>query len=162
VQRCSSERARWSRRRFCAEPADGPDLIPDGAQPTLRSLFDGLPEAVRGLFGEFVDSADVLPVSELRAQIRSHHQQFRNAARSNGLLPLDIADALAGGLEGLLDLHAGLDDRGQRLVIGAARYFISDQDARPDLESVLGLDDDLVVYNWVVAQIGRPELSIDL
>ena len=162
MQRCNRGSVRWSRRRFCTEPADVPDLIPGGVRPTLRSLFDELPESVRGLFRGFVDSADVLSVSELRAQIRSHHQQFRNAARSNGLLPLDIADALVGGLEDLLDLHAGLDDRGQRLVIGAARYFISDQDARPDLESVLGLDDDLVVYNWVVAQISRPELSIDL
>jgi hypothetical protein len=125
-------------------------------------LFDGLPEPVRGLFAEFAASADGSPLSELRAQIRAHHEQFQNAAQSNGLLPLDIADALASGLEGLLDLHAGLDDRGQRLVIGAARYFISNQDVRPDLESVLGLDDDLIVYNWVVTEIGRPELSIDL
>ena len=125
-------------------------------------MLDGLPESVRALFEPLVEPLDGVGLSELRAQIRKHHGQFYKAARGNGLLPVDIATALAEGLEELLDRYHELDDRGQALVAGAARYFVSDSDARPDLESVLGLDDDLAVFNWVVAEIGRPDLSIDL
>ena len=125
-------------------------------------MSDGLPEPVRIVFEQLVSDLDGVGLSLLRTQIRKHHDQFHRAARSNGLLPLDIATALAKGLERLLDQFHELGDREQALVAGAAKYFVSDCDARPDLESVLGLDDDLIVFNWVVAEIGRPELSIDL
>jgi hypothetical protein len=125
-------------------------------------LFVGLPESIGALFEPLVGPLDGVGLSQLRAQIRQHHEEFHEAARDNGLLPLDIASELAKGLEQLLDRFHELDDREQTLVAGAARYFVSDSDARPDLESVLGLDDDLIVFNWVVAEIGHPELKIDL
>lgn len=125
-------------------------------------MFDGLPDSIRTVFEKVLSTLNGVELSQLRAQIHQHHEEFHKAARDNGLLPLDIASELAKGLEQLLDRFHELDDREQTLVAGAARYFVSDSDARPDLESVLGLDDDLIVFNWVVAEIGHPELKIDL
>jgi len=47
-------------------------------------------------------------------------------------------------------------------VIGAARYFVSTQDVNPGTKSVLGLDDDASMLNYVLAAIGRTDLLIEL
>ena len=52
--------------------------------------------------------------------------------------------------------------RDQRLIVGAARYFVADDDAEPDTQSILGLDDDLAVFNHVATQIGEPDLRIEM
>ena len=49
----------------------------------------------------------------------------------------------------------------RRLILGATRYFISSSDHRPDTQDAMGLDDDLLVLNYVVTAIGRPELVVE-
>ena len=45
-------------------------------------------------------------------------------------------------------------------VVGAARYFVSENDEVPDAHSCTGLDDDVRVFNHVVALLGRVDLRI--
>lgn len=44
----------------------------------------------------------------------------------------------------------------------AVRYFVSEEDARPDTEGVLGLDDDIEVFTSVAEQIGQVDRKVDI
>jgi len=128
--------------------------------PTPR--ISDLPEKGRALFDELAEELPVEAVGSLREEVRAHLEAFRTAARRNDLLPVDLAEALAAALERLLDVYPHLSPDHRRLAVGAARYFVSDDDARPDMEGVLGLDDDVVVFNWVVRQLDRRDMVLDV
>jgi uncharacterized membrane protein YkvA (DUF1232 family) len=97
----------------------------------------------------------------LRAQVVSHVSAIRAAAQRNELLPVDLAEVIAKRLTGLLDELDAFTPERQQLVLGAARYFISDADHRPDTKDAMGLDDDLAVLNYVVTTIGRKDLIVE-
>lgn len=112
----------------------------------------------------FVRSSAVLPLVEiaaLRQAVRDHLASIRIAARKNELLPLDLAEELADKLDALLRDIAAMPDPQHRLAVGAARYFVSLDDAQPDTGGVLGLDDDVAVFNYAVRQMGRADLVIE-
>lgn len=109
---------------------------------------------------------DAVERAALRAAVQRHLLDLRQTARTHELLPVDLAEVLAARIDALL---GQLDDPGRRgaldpdhvpLVVGAARNFVSDDDAIPDREGVLGLDDDVAVFNAVAVRVGRPDLRI--
>lgn len=114
------------------------------------------------LFETLADSFQPSHLVTLARDVETHLEEIRAAAKQNELLPLDLAEELAGKLQKLLADLAELPTDDQRLVIGAARYFISTDDVHPDTETVLGLDDDAFIFNHVVQRIGRSDLLIDL
>jgi uncharacterized membrane protein YkvA (DUF1232 family) len=104
--------------------------------------------------------ADQPTREELKELIPQHLNELLNAGDKDELLPVDLAESLARNLEALLgDTTLGESD--QKLILGAARFFVSNEDTYPDLGEVLGLNDDLVVYNYVVATIGKNERQIN-
>lgn len=119
--------------------------------PTAREL---------ALFQRLAGPASPAEVDDLRAAVLRHLEQIRQAARQHELLPVDLAEDLAGRIDDLLVSLDRLPAEARPLVIGVARYFVSDDDAIPDQGSVLGLDDDLAVFNDIVRRIGRGELEI--
>ena len=100
-------------------------------------------------------------IAALREAVARYGESLRLAARHRELLPVDLADALVANLDALLADFALLAPDAQRLAVGGARYFISDTDAIPDQSGVLGLDDDVAVWNHVARRAGRPDLEID-
>lgn len=46
--------------------------------------------------------------------------------------------------------------------MGAARYFIKNDDAKHDLYSVLGLDDDTAILDFLLDTLNQPGLKIQL
>ena len=100
-------------------------------------------------------------ITALRRSVGQHLDELRQAARRDELLPVDLAAELARKLDALLVGLPALSPEAQALVVGVARYFVSEEDAVPDRSGVLGLDDDLAVFNAAVRRIGRPELEID-
>ena len=110
---------------------------------------------VNAVFSDMVEKAHRADISALRKEVREHLTAFEALAQKNGLLPVDIAQELAAGLEEFLDLYADLSAEHRRLVVAASRYFVSEEDARPETEGVLGLDDDIEVFNYVADQIGQ-------
>jgi hypothetical protein len=130
--------------------------------PTDVLHVPGLPERGQRLFRDVARDIDPDDLPLLRDRVRDHLAEFHVAARFNELLPVDLAEDLAAGLERLLDAVSDMDAPRRALAAGAARYFVSDQDATPDLEGVLGLDDDVIVFNWVCRQTGRPDLVLDV
>ncbi|MFW5877220.1 MAG: hypothetical protein ACOCXM_10830 [Myxococcota bacterium] len=137
--------------------APAPDLGPEA-----DLLVPGLPERGQRLFREVARDVDPSELTEVRAQVRDHLAEFHIAAEFNELLPADIAEALATALDHLLEGAPSMTAANRALAVGAARYFVSDEDATPDLEGVLGLDDDVTVFNWVARRIGREDLTLDL
>ncbi len=106
-----------------------------------------------------------LPMPEdldpLRDEIDRHLLSLQKLARQNEMMPIDLAEGIAAGLHTLFDALTDLPTDHQAAVLGAARYFISEEDELPDRESILGLDDDASIFNHVVRLIGRPDLQVD-
>lgn len=68
---------------------------------------------------------------------------------------------MARRITGLLDELEQLAFPQQELILGAARYFISSADHHPDTADAMGLDDDLLVLNYVVTAISRADLVVE-
>lgn len=82
-----------------------------------------------------------------------------NASGENEFLDYPTAQKLNLSLRKLLDVCS--DDQLPH-VQAAVLYFINTDDASPDLESILGFDDDTEVANAVCRHLGHPELEITL
>jgi len=105
---------------------------------------------------------DNLAAMELRQEIINHVEDFHKALKYNEFLDIDTAIRIAKVLINLLDNYDSYPKSHQKLIVGAARYFVSPHDADPDTTSLLGLDDDAAVLNYVLDTIGKPELKIEL
>lgn len=97
----------------------------------------------------------------LREDIERHVGEIRAAAKHNELLPLDVAEQIATHLVALLAQIATPTEEQQSALLGAALYFVSNNDEVPDTGSVLGLDDDAAIFNHVARQLGRDDLVIE-
>ena len=120
-------------------------------QPSLHEN-----EVFEGLCGAVSREA----VAQVRAAVKQHLRELDQASRQNEFLATDLAEELAQKLDELLAGLDALPEDARSLVVGAARYFVSDQDAVPDQSGPLGLDDDVAVFNAVVRRIGRADLKI--
>ncbi len=100
-------------------------------------------------------------LAALRREVREHYDQLLHAQRTSELLSIDIAELLCTRLEQLLDAAPSFSPPNRAAVVGAACYFVSNEDAVPDYVALTGLDDDVLVFNTVVRAIGRPDLVID-
>jgi uncharacterized membrane protein YkvA (DUF1232 family) len=120
-------------------------------QPSLHET-----EVFEGLCGAVTRQA----LASLRAAVEQHLRDLEQAARQNELLATDLAEELAQKLDALLAELDALPEEARPLVVGAARYFVSDEDALPDYGGPLGLDDDVAVFNAVVRRLGRVDLEI--
>ncbi len=104
-----------------------------------------------------VTAADL---AALRAAVQRHKRDLDQASRESEFLATDLAEELADKLDDLLETLPSLLEDVRPLVAGAARYFVSDDDALPDRSGPTGLDDDVAVFNMVARRIGRADLEI--
>lgn len=126
--------------------------------PGARDL--GLPRGARDLYTRLADE----PVGAwpaLLAACREHVQRFEAALATNEFLP--IADARRLGIA-LPQLHERARRHADPALAGrlawiAARYFVIRDDGAHDFE-VVGLDDDLAVFNAICAHLGFTDLQI--
>lgn len=113
------------------------------------------------MFESLCDGAGDVDLDGLRLRVHQHLDEVRRAAQRDELLPVDVAETLAAALERLLKEAPSMSADDRALVVGAARYFCSEHDAVRDTASVLGLDDDVAIYNLAVRQLGRDDLVLD-
>ena len=99
-------------------------------------------------------------VAALRREVRAHFESLVRLQEKQELLAVDLAELLCVRLELLLDAAPSLAADVRADIVGAARYFISAQDAVPDDRACVGLDDDVAVFNHVVRQMERIDLEI--
>jgi hypothetical protein len=126
-------------------------LFPNLLDPKLASVFDPLCEEVSP--NQIID---------LQKQIAVHIGNIKDALQQNEFIDLDLAEHIASILVQILKELASYPENKRRLIIGASRYFIQSHDAQADLASVLGFDDDATVLNYVLMEIGRSDLKVEL
>ena len=112
------------------------------------------------IFRKLQEDLPTAELTALRRQVRAHLAELVVAQARSELIALDLAEQLCIGLEALLDASPSFDADARAAVVGAARYFIADDDERPDAGSCTGLDDDVEVFNHVASQLNRLDLLI--
>lgn len=125
-------------------------------------MADELAGKIAEIFKELHAASAGASAAELTREVDDSMAEFEEAAAQNGLLPLDIAQDLADAIGSLLEIYKDFSPEQQQLIAGAVRYFVSEDDAVPDTEGVLGLDDDVEVFNYVVEKLGQPQRKLDL
>lgn len=108
---------------------------------------------------------EVLPreqILELKQQAAHYFTQVQANLKQNEFIDIATAQQLTETVQSLLDAYETFTDSQKSAVVGAARYFIKDDDAEHDTDSILGLDDDVAVLNYVLDLVGRPEQKIQL
>jgi hypothetical protein len=112
------------------------------------------------LYQDLCEDLAATDLAALRAQVRAHYDGLVVAQRTHELIAVDLAELLCDRLERLLDAAPHLDAGDRAAIVGAARYFVTEEDDVPDEQSCTGLDDDVEVFNHVVRSIHRGELVI--
>jgi len=100
-------------------------------------------------------------VASLRLDVAKHFARLEAEQGRSELVALDLAALVRERLDRLFDLGESLTAEQRAMVVGAARYFTSRDDAIPDLQACTGLDDDVRVVNHVMTALGRGEWRIE-
>ena len=98
----------------------------------------------------------------LRDRVQAHLDRARTVAAQDAFLDLDAAQRVAETLLVLLQDWTQFPEPERRLVQAACLYFVADDDAEPDFDSLVGFDDDVEAVNHTLDLLRRPELRIDL
>ena len=123
-------------------------LFQNDLSPNIRMLFDSL-----------CCSPSDVNTSFLKEQINIHLQKTHLALESNEFLDVNLAQQAATLLIDLVGHLGEFSIDNQMLIIGAARYFVLEDDHEPDTKSLLGFDDDIKVLNFVLGKLGKPKLK---
>jgi uncharacterized membrane protein YkvA (DUF1232 family) len=126
------------------------------AEPQDLADLEGIPEAARALWIELVGEP-LRPTRELERDVRDYGRRLGEQSRWRGD---DVDLPLAAKLgQALVRLLGTLDDkspeRARRLVQAAVRYYVIEDDAFADQESLAGFDDDAAVINAVLRELGH-------
>lgn len=128
-----------------------------------HDAIDGIPEAARPLWTRLMGEP-LVPVHELFKQVRDYQQTIaeRSQWRDADVDPT-LANALIdASLKLLGTLNANSPEPTRRLIQAAVRYFVIEDDADGDLDSILGLDDDAEVVNAVLRHLGHERWTVDV
>lgn len=135
------------------------DQIAHGKQ--VREVLGSLPRDAAGIFERLLAEPDLDPAG-LWWMLRGQLVALRKAEAEDALVEGDLGKALADSCEHLLYRMSETEDSDARLLIQAAvRYFVLNEDAKGDLESLGGFDDDVLVFNAVVEALGHRDLIVE-
>lgn len=98
--------------------------------------------------------------AHMRNAVHQHVAELHKALHEHEFLDIATAQRIAEVLDLLLAEYHTFPAEHQRLIAGAAAYFVNNDDAEPDTASLLGFDDDRDVVNQVLATIGYNDLQI--
>lgn len=124
----------------------------------MDPIATDLPNEIRQAYERYLK----IPVADkatLKNKLEAYMTTVLNASGENEFLDYPTAQKLNMSLLKLLDA-CSIDQLPQ--VQAAVIYFISADDASPDLESILGFDDDAQVVNAVCCHLGHPQLAVSL
>lgn len=133
--------------------------------PPQSALFPDshpLPDRLARIFEPLCRDTEHVDLDRLTTQVIAHAAQIRQATRRNEFLDAGLADQIADLLCLLLSDVTHQTPQQRALVVGAARYFTDMNDADSDLNSILGLDDDVEVLNHVLDLLGHTDLKVKL
>ena len=121
-----------------------------------------IPTAARPLWDELMQQP-LLPVHELYEQLSDYEAELAKRRRSRDPdVDATLARELVVACRRLLDtLSKQTPPHTQHMVQAAVRYFIIEDDAEADLDSILGLDDDAEVVNAVLQKLGYIDWMVE-
>ena len=90
---------------------------------------------------------------KLRSDLNNHFENLSEKAQKNHYLDLKSAKKIYENCIYLLDCYTNFNDYEKTLVIGAIRYFISNEDALDDDVFASGLVDDIQILNYVMQEV---------
>lgn len=131
-------------------------------QPNLPPFDRSLEPRLERVFNPLCAILSDGQIAALSCDVEAHLKKIRSILARNEFLDLALAERTTNALLALLNDYPKYPDPHRALVVGAARYFVMDQDAENDLHSLLGFDDDAAVLNFVLDAIGRPDLKVNL
>jgi len=122
----------------------------------------GVPSDAQSLWAGLV-TAELIPVHQLFSDVHAYQTMLakRGQWRDDDVDPA-LAQALCDASIRLLGtLTDDSPESTRRLIQGAVRYFVLEDDADGDLDSILGLDDDTQVMNAVMDKLGRADWRVE-
>ena len=129
---------------------------------TVNAVIERLPEDSAEPFRRLLETP-VLDAGDLWMMVREHLVVLREAVEDEELLDGKLGVELAEASEALLNRFPDEESEDSRLLIQAAvRYFVLNEDAEGDMDSLVGFDDDALVFNAVVEELGHADLVVDL
>jgi hypothetical protein len=123
----------------------------------MSDLPEHLPWDTRVTYARLLTELRPTRRDQLAARVGTYLSQLEAASGENEFLDLRIARALGSSL---LELIAKCPAQHEAHLQAAVAYFVHADDAEHDLDSVVGFDDDLGVYNAVCDHVGLPELKV--
>lgn len=124
----------------------------------MTEIPESLPEETKTAYQRYLE----LPLASraiLKNKINAYLETVANASGENEFLDLTTAKAIAKTLLTLIEKCP--DDKICHLQ-AATYYFVEADDAAPDLDSILGFDDDAEVINAVCRFLGFLELEVEV
>ena len=98
----------------------------------------------------------------LVSMLDDYLKEIKSALATNEFINVELGQIIWHRCHDLVSHYTELDSAGRSAVVGAVRYFIESEDAEDDLDSVIGLEDDAQVVNYVIQQTGLDIPLIDL
>lgn len=112
------------------------------------------PSSISATFAQLCMGYSADEVQQLIGLVESADRRFTDAALDYLGPDLSLVKQLLGRSRLLLMDYAGYSPQHQSLIIGAVRYFVLRSDAFPDSTPIVGLDDDVLVMNHVLEELG--------
>jgi uncharacterized membrane protein YkvA (DUF1232 family) len=106
--------------------------------------------------------AQSLSPNALLKAAEKHLQQTMLAYNQNRLVNIRLASAIYDVICRLANELDSMDKNHAWWLRGAMRYFSTNDDGEPDLQSPLGFEDDAEILNCVQSLIGRDDLRITI
>jgi hypothetical protein len=124
---------------------------------TEQIQVNGIPQAARVLWDRLM-AETLLPVHELFGEVKDYQQAIhQRSSDDEGVDPALAENLVRASMRLLGTLNDATPESTRRIVQAAVRYFIIEDDADSDLDSILGLDDDAEVINAVLRHLGHDD-----
>lgn len=121
---------------------------------SIDRVMGALPPRVGRIVERLVRERRISPV-ELHRLVSDYRSGLEGAARGGAFLDVILATQVANLLHRLVDtLQQPVTPEHHRLVQAAVRYFVFEDDAESDRDSLIGFEDDRLVAITVAAELG--------
>lgn len=129
---------------------------------TRKHHLPTFPPRAKSHFRKLCEALPPHTVPQLRDELNGYYEGILKDADSHPLVNTAIIRELFDRASLLLDRYPHLPERQRSLVVGALRYFVSNDDSLSDLEFASGFHDDAEVMNYVLEELGLEDEAIDI
>ncbi len=124
------------------------------AEVSIDRVMQGLPPRVATVVERHFREHRSSPI-ELHRTVSDYRNGLEGAARSGRYIDVILATEVANLLHRLIDtLQGPVMAEHHRLVQAAVRYFVTEEDAESDRDSLIGFEDDRLVAAAVAEELG--------